>query len=235
MLAASLLFGIIVCFVLPIAGLIYLMIRKKGTGKAFIFGVLAFVISQLVIRIPILTLVLPQYVWFTILTMQPWNYGLFLGLTAGVMEEGARWIAIRFFLKERTDIEHGLAFGLGHGGIEAMILVGLNLVASLVMVIVGQGALLPATPFMAFLAGYERLFTIGFHVGASLLVMYGIREGKAFRYLIAAIVLHTIMDAAIIILPAVYKVNSIGIEIYGTIVALITLAAGIYFYCRKNK
>ncbi len=235
MLVVSLLFGIIVCFVLPIAGLIFLRIRKKGTGKAFLFGMLAFTISQFVIRIPILTLLLPQYAWFTILAMQPWKYGIFLGLTAGVMEEGARWIAIRFFLKDKTNIEHGLAFGLGHGGIEAMVLVGINLVVSLIMIIVGQGDLLPATPFMAFLAGYERLFTIGFHIGASLLVMYGIRVGKEIRYVIAAIILHTVMDAAVVILSAVYNVSSVGIEIYGTVMAVITLALGIYVYCRKDN
>ena len=233
MLVVSLIFGVVVCFFLPIIGLIFLMIRKKGTGKAFLFGVLAFTISQFVIRIPILTLVLPQYAWFNILSIQPWKYGLFLGLTAGVMEEGARWIAIRFFLKGRTDLGHGLAFGLGHGGIEAMVLVGLNLAAALIMIIVGPGALLPATPLMAFFAGYERLMTMGFHIGASLIVMYGIRVGKEFRYLIAAIVLHTIMDAAVVVLSAVYHVGSVGIELYCTVVGIITLAAGMYLYCRK--
>ncbi|MDE6063803.1 MAG: YhfC family intramembrane metalloprotease, partial [Lachnospiraceae bacterium] len=105
MLAAGLLFGSFICFVLPIGGAVVLMRRKKGAGKTFLFGMLAFIVSQLLLRLPLLQLVLPQYAWFAVLQLDPWRYGLFLGLTAGLFEETARWIAIRFFLKEKTNIE----------------------------------------------------------------------------------------------------------------------------------
>ena len=61
MLLASLFIGIIVCYGLPIAGLVLLMRRRKGAGKAFLWGAAAFVVSQLLIRIPILQLVLPNF------------------------------------------------------------------------------------------------------------------------------------------------------------------------------
>ena len=144
MLLFSLIIGMVICYGLPVAGLVILVRKKKGTGKAFCWGALAFVVSQLLIRIPILQLALPQFTWFSMLPLYPWVYGLFLGVTAGLAEESARWIAVKCFLKEKRSFEHGLAFGLGHGGIEAMLLVGPNMIAGVVMTLAGQSTLFPA-------------------------------------------------------------------------------------------
>lgn len=235
MLIAGLLFGCLVCYGVPVGGMLILLGRKKGIGKAFLLGMLAFAVSQLGIRIPVLQLLLPRYAWFHVLQLYPWAYGLFLGLTAGLFEEGARWIAIRFFLKDRTDLEHGLAFGLGHGGVEAMILVGLNLIAGLALILAGQGALFPATAKTVLISGLERLYAMAFHVGASLLVMRGVRKKRTAGYLAAAVVLHTVMDAAIVILPAAFGAGIAEIEIYGAAVGLLTLTAGVLVYCRAAK
>ena len=179
MLLFSLIIGMVICYGLPVAGLVILVRKKKGTGKAFCWGALAFVVSQLLIRIPILQLVLPQFTWFSMLPLYPWVYGLFLGVTAGLAEESARWIAVKCFLKEKRSFEHGLAFGLGHGGIEAMLLVGPNMIAGVVMTLAGQSTLFPADWGSVLTAGAERLFAVAFHTGASLLIMYGVREGRA--------------------------------------------------------
>lgn len=235
MLVLSLAFGIAICYLAPIMRLILLMRRRKGTGKAFLMGALAFIVGQLLIRIPILQLVLSQFVWFAVLPLHPWGYGLFLGLTAGLFEESARWIAISCFLKEKRCMEHGLAFGLGHGVVEAMLLTGSNLIAGIVMVLAGQGALFPADAWNVFLAGAERIFAFFFHVGASLLVMYGVREGKAVRYWTAAVALHTVVDAAAVILPAVFGIGAIGIELWAAAVGGTTLVLGILVYCRGEK
>ncbi len=227
MLITGLIFCVIVCFVVPLGGLVLCARRKKGVGKAFFVGAAAFVVSQICVRIPILQLVLPQYAWFAIMQLNPWKYGWFLGLSAGIFEEVARWVCIRFLMKEQRTLAHGLAFGMGHGGIEAMIFVGINVVVCLGMLLGGQGALLPLGPWDAFLAGGERLYAIGFHVGATLLVLKGIRAGKALRYLISAIILHGLLDAAIVILPGVYGVGQMGVWLYGALAGVLTLAAGL--------
>ena len=100
------------------------------------------------------------------------------------------------------------------------------------MVIAGQGALCPDGVKEIFLAGGERLYAIAFHVGASLLVLYGICMGKTVRYLLGAIALHTLLDAAIIILPSIFGVGQMGIWIYGALGGVLTLAAGIWV-CRR--
>ena len=237
MLVASLLTGIFICFGVPAVGLVVLLGRhqKKGVGLAFLWGALAFFVSQVVIRIPILQIVLPGMAWYAVLQMDPWAYGLFLGFTAGLFEEGARWIAMRLLLKGKTERVHGLAFGLGHGGIEAMLLVGINFLVILVMVLAGQASLFPLEAGGVFLSGVERLYAMAFHVGASLLVMHGIRRGRQVLWLGIAILLHTLMDAAIVILGNVFGVCVMGIELFGAVSAILTLALGLGVYAREKK
>ena len=227
MLLISLIIGIAICFGLPIAGLIFLMRKRKGAGKAFAWGAAAFVVSQLLIRVPILQLLLPNFAWFGAMQLYPWAYRLFLGLTAGLAEETARWIAFRYLLKGKHTLEHGLAFGLGHGGIEAMLLVGLNMIAGAVMTLTGQAAQFPADSGSVLVAGAERLFAMAFHVGASLLILYGVRTGRGLWYWILAVALHGVLDAAVVILPAVFGVGVLGLELCVAVVGSLTLALGI--------
>ncbi|MEJ5200433.1 MAG: YhfC family glutamic-type intramembrane protease, partial [Anaerolineae bacterium] len=66
------------------------------------------------------------------------------GLSAGVCEEGARWVALRFFLKRTRGWRSALQFGAGHGGGEAIIfglLVLANFVTMLVLRAQGGAAL----------------------------------------------------------------------------------------------
>lgn len=232
MQAAGLLFGIGICFGVPIGGAVILLRRKKGTGRAFLLGALAFTVSQLLLRIPLLQFVLPQYAWFTVLQLNPWMWGIFLGLTAGLFEETARWAAIGFFLKGKQEWEHGAAFGLGHGGIEAMVLVGIPLLFAALQMFAGKGALLFGGAGSLFIGGLERLFAIAFHTGASLIVMCGIRKRKVL-FLLAAILLHTLLDAAVVVLPAVFGTGIVGVETFAAVMAALTLLIG--SRCDKQK
>lgn len=233
MLSVSLVIAISICYGLPIAGLALLMRKRKGALKAFVWGAAAFVVSQLLIRIPVLQLVLPNFGWFGVMQLYPWRYGLFLGLTAGLAEETGRWIAVRYFLKGQDSLEHGLAFGLGHGGIEAMLLVGPNMIAGVVMALAGQAAQFPADWGSVLVAGAERIFAMAFHVGASLLVMYGVRRAAGLWYWALAVGLHTVLDAAVVILPAAFGWGILAIELYAAVLGGFTLAFGIRLYRRR--
>lgn len=229
MLIFSSIVGILICFGIPIGGAILVRKRKKGIWKAFFFGLLAFTISQFCIRLPIVTYILPQFGWFAVMSMNPLVYGLFMALTAGLFEETARWIAMRF-LMERT-IYDGLAFGLGHGGIEAMGTTGLHFVTVLCMSLAGQGVFLSVSAGGLFTAGLERFFAITFHVGASLIVMYGLRTGKSGRYLLAAILLHTLSDMGAS-LPGIFGTGILAVELYFAVIAVVVLGIGLSCYLR---
>lgn len=88
----SLLIVILICFGIPFGGMIIIGRKQKGVWKFFLAGLVAFTVSQICIRIPVLNLVLPHFAWFKAMQENAWLYGLFLGLTAGLFEEGARWI-----------------------------------------------------------------------------------------------------------------------------------------------
>ena len=63
-------------------------------------------------------------------------YALYGGLMAGLFEETGRFLAMKFLLKkEPTEAKPGVAYGLGHGGVEMAIIFGLSMISTLTMAI----------------------------------------------------------------------------------------------------
>lgn len=223
--------SVAICFLLPMGSFIYFAIKNKKIPKAFIIGMIVFFISQILIRIPILTYVLPNTIWFIKLSMNPYLYGVFLGLTAGIFEEVGRFIAFKFMLKKNHEWEDGISYGFGHGGIEAILITGISLLNLLIGCIMINNGTLPQNADIlykqclslngttAILGGLERLFAMSIHIGLSMIVLYGVRNRKNM-YLLVAILLHTIVNAPIVILPQVFNVGIIGVEIYIFVCAL---------------
>lgn len=242
MIVLSLLFTVLVCFGVPLGGMLLARKRFQGRWGLFLAGALTFFISQICLRLPLIQFVLPNFEWYLVLPFHLWHLGFFLGATAALFEEVARWLAMRV-LKRRGRLEPGLgngfAFGLGHGGIEAVFLVGINALVMLVMTVLSPGAspvgMFPLEAGKMLASGVERLSTLAFHVGASLIVMYGIAARKEARYLLLAFVLHTVTDAAVIILPTRFGVGIMAMEICIAVFGGATLAIGIILFTKKRK
>ncbi len=139
---------------------------------------------------------------------------LVAGVSAGVCEEGARWIVLRFFLQRARGWRSALQFGAGHGGSEAIIfgvLVMVNFIAMLALR--GQMSTLPgltpemaeqaraaeaaywATPwYLPIVAGCERLFAITMQIAFAQMVMAAFTRRQPV-YLALAIGAHTVVDA----------------------------------------
>ncbi|MEZ4335402.1 MAG: YhfC family glutamic-type intramembrane protease [Sandaracinaceae bacterium] len=99
-------------------GLAVWLRRKTRVGYALLgAGALVFVASQ-VVHLPLnwaLGQVLPNehgLLWVTAIAV---------GLSAGLCEELARWVAIEWITRRVRDTEHALMLGMGHGGVEALI------------------------------------------------------------------------------------------------------------------
>jgi uncharacterized membrane protein YhfC len=86
------------------------------------------------------------------------------------------------------------------------------------------------TAFDAALTGIERIMAVGAHIGMTVIILTGIKKNRSFLYLIIAILVHTALDAPIVILPKVFGVGTLGVEIY---IALFT--AGLIIYTIKAK
>ena len=183
-------FALLVSLILPLLISIFLIVRNKAYFKSIIIGVLTFLIFQVFTRIYIIQVILPTQVWYILFTYQyPVLYAFLLSLTAGLFEEIGRYIMMKFILK-KMELKHALAFGIGHGGIEAMLFVGF----ALIMV---NPAMIDTQNLM--MSGLERLSAIIFHCGFSVLVYQMVFKGKKY-HLILSITLHTLFNFISVIL-----------------------------------
>lgn len=146
-----------------------------------------------------------------------WVLGAAAGLSAGVFEEVARYLALKYWLKKDAHPLLPLKYGIGHGGVEAFLL-GLLALFALVQILVlggdGLEALIPpeqidlaraqiatywAVPwYHSLLGAVERISAMAFHIGASLLVYKSVRS-KNLWYLVMAVVGHMALDAFAVI------------------------------------
>lgn len=211
---------LLVTLVMPIVvWIVYVLKNKeKKVGGAVVLGAAGFFVMQIVIRVPILNAValLPGYVEFV--TGHYVLYCLILAFTAGLFELIARYVVAKILAKKLT-FEHGIAAGLGHGGIEAVVLIGMTYVNNIlysVMIntgtfdtVVAQAAalgvdtstllmlkeqLISSSSFLFLLAGYERVLTVIFHVAMSLLVCYFVSRKKDLVGIGICLVAHTMID-----------------------------------------
>lgn len=211
--------------------------------KSFGAGVLIFIVfSQILEKLLHLAVIAPSGThvkW----SANPYVFALYGGLAAGIFEEIGRFFAFKVLVKKHHRYNNGLSYGLGHGGIEAILIGGFSAVNSLLVYSMVQsgkldqllGAHLPseqitliknqfanATIWLYAAGGMERLFAIALHIALSILVLYGVRQ-KQFKYVIYAILFH----AAVNFIPGLYQAgvftNILYIEIFLFSIAVLSI------------
>jgi uncharacterized membrane protein YhfC len=230
----ALILSIGICFFIPLGGLAYFVVKDKKVIKSFFIGVFIFFISQVVIRVLLIDYVLPKAGLYVNMYSNPWMYAIFLALSIGLIEELGRYIGFRYILKNNRTYKDGITYGLGHGGIEAILVTGISCIVILVGSLLGNDIYTGLTPIDAFMAGFERLSAISIQIGLSIIILYGVRENK-IKYLFLAIVIHTLINVPIIITPKVLNVGIMGIEAYIFIWAIILGGFAIYAKRLYNK
>lgn len=182
---------------------------------------------------------------------QPFVFGAYGALAAGVFEEVGRYVAFSFFLKARRQWKDGMAFGIGHGGAESIVIAALPFSQLMVIAImINNGAfaqiegLLPeeassairqsltATDSYLFLVGgMERVFAISIHIALSMMVLYGIAAGKGIQFLIIAIAFHSGVD----FLPALYQAGVVDLAVTEAAVGGFSGASLFIIYIVRKK
>src|SRR5579863_6120709 len=109
--------------------------NKLAVGwKYFWFGALVFLVSQLLTRLP-LAIVLQNTVLAPLLrssTAVTWAWLLILAVTAGLFEEVGRYVGYRLFMRREPKIwSKAVMFGLGHEGLESMVVLGVGHILTL--------------------------------------------------------------------------------------------------------
>ncbi len=214
----------------PTGLVIYFYKKQRISVPAVLVGALMFFVFQVITRIPALAVIQNQ-TWFKDFAAQNLILtGILIAFSAGLFETAGRFIGLRFLLRKKLDRKNGIAYGIGHGGIEAVLLVGLSYIGNIVYsIFINAGAvsselvpqLLSTPPDWFLAAGIERVFTILFHIAAALLVTYGIMYNKKI-YILYCLLLHTLVDGVAVILQ-IYKLPVWGIEGWVAVVGLLSL------------
>lgn len=213
----------VVCTLYPV---VLLLIWRKKTGArvapffvgAGTFVLFALVLEQLLHSVcilgngPLAQAIRGNTVLFVL-------YG---GLAAGIFEETGRFAAFKL-LKHHDDRESAITYGIGHGGIEAILIVGMNmLVYAGLSILLNQAGttdvgviggadgptvsflggadplllstLQSITPASCLFATWERVVTVLFHIALSVLVFAAARRPGMLWLYPTAILLHACVD-----------------------------------------
>jgi uncharacterized membrane protein YhfC len=160
------------------------------------------------------------------------GFGILAGLSAGFFEEGARYLVYRVWLKGVRRWKEAVLFGVGHGGIEAMVLGGLALYAFFQATAYRNADLAELVPagqlelakaqieaywsapwYLALMGAVERLFAMIIQISLSVLVFQAVLRRK-FLWWFLAVGWHTAVDAV-----AVIGIRSWGVFITEAVLA----------------
>jgi len=255
MVSSGTIVSMIVSFIIAIGTPIFLLVFFKKRYKISLI-VLLIGMATFFLFASVLEGLLHSYllVWNTSTKQfleNPWLFMLYGGLMAGIFEETGRFIMMKLALKKYREWKDGLAFGLGHGGIEAILLVGVNSIVMLVFAfMINNGTfdsllineqtreamapikaqLTSGSSFIIFLGGIERLSALAIHLGLSILVLYSIRSRK-IMFLFLAILIHAFFDFP----AALYQAGVIkNIYLVELLIAIIAVGS-IYWVVKSRK
>jgi len=213
----ALVFSLLACFVFPIVLCIVFMKKTRPGPLPLIMGILVFIVF---------VFVLEQLMHYAFLVAIPatktlfennvWLYATYGAFAAGIFEEGGRFLAFSVFLKKKREWKHGITYGIGHGGIEALLLAAPGVLNSLIytfmintgtfdaliktqpkatadLLLQARDTLLTEASWMFALTGVERICAICFQIALSVLVLYAVYK-KRYIFIGLAVLIHAAID-----------------------------------------
>lgn len=211
---------LLIALILPVVLLIVYALKNKGQGvvAAWFLGAAGFFVMQIIIRTPILSFLGMSKGFNDFAVNNYLLYIIILAFTAGLFEVVGRY-AVAKLLKNKLSYKAGVAAGLGHGGIEAIVLIGVTYInnilyafminSGMMNTVIEQSAAmgvdtmqlyavvdaLVETPSYLFaLAGYERLLTMICQVAMTLIVFYCVSEKQDIKGIGLCLLFHTLLD-----------------------------------------
>lgn len=235
--------------------LVFVAQRRLQVGwRFFAYGSLIFILFQLVTRIP-LVLVAQTFVgpWIQLSTALAMGWLAILALTAGLFEEVGRYVGYRWLMKRDTKTwNKAIMYGMGHGGIEAILLIGVgNLitVAGLASIPGTVGTLSPeqqdllaqqlapiyALPdWIPLLGGWERLWAVIFHVALSVMVFQVFRHNN-IRWLWLAIAIHALANFVVVGVGSFFQLTGLSSYLIPQALMFFLVLASLWFIWRCRE
>ena len=183
----------------------------------FILGAICFTVSQPLFRIPILNYLQGTTKFLLFYRLNPMLVGILIAFSAGIFEEGFRFIFRSFISKPvKLGILEPIIFGLGHGLAEAFIILG---------------PVIFRVPLSSLYVGIiERFLAIILHIGLTVIIWNGFQLNKKYKYLGIAILVHGLVNSLIPIL----SFSQYWIILIESSLALIDICIIIYIYKSKK-
>lgn len=238
---AGMAFQFLISILLPVFLIVYWRRKGKFSWRVFWSGVGVFILFSQIMEAGLHALMIDPTGPSLKMTDSPFLYALYGGLAAALFEELGRFLVFLLLLKHSREFGDGVSFGIGHGGIEAVLIGAIGAVNALVYAVMinngtfeGNLNMLPPeqvsqlkermleTGFSSYLlAGVERTAAIIMQVMFSVLVLFGVRSGE-FKYVLYAIGLHLFIDFFV----ALYQVGTIkNIWVVETLIVVFALVS----------
>lgn len=230
------------CVLLPVIALLVVARKYFLQGRAIFFGIGAFLLFALLIEPMVTNLVLGT---FSILTESAAGSVIYICIAAALFEETARYASFVLLHKYDRGLGTALNYGIGHGGAQAIFLVGLSMFANATTANMLNGGQLagmtegmaqeniaaleqtiqlylstPPTQYLA--AGVERLAVVPLQIALSVLVYLAASKKSSIWFYPLAILLH----AAVKVPAAMYEYAAIE-HIWVAVGLTMLLSAGV--------
>ena len=227
-----LLIGALYGLLFPVlAGLIW-QSRTKCAGVSYFGGAFCFIVFAFMLeQIPHYFFLASESPVSEVLRKNALLYAVYGASMAGIFEETGRYFGFKVLLKKKKHKSNSIAYGIGHGGLEIVLLMGIPylfyFLAVKGIVPAGSAAVLQAASMsreMILLAMGERLSAFLLHIGLSILVFMAVRRKGKFLMFPLAVLLHILAD-----LPAgLYQAGALPLYVTEIITAVFAIAVFIY-------
>lgn len=241
---AAIITVIILAAAVPLGTMVFLH-KRGGTWAAFLIGAGTFLLFAMILERLFHALILFSGAG-AVIQGNIWLYGLYGGLAAGLFEETGRFLAFQFALRRRQDRITSLAYGIGHGGMEAFLIAGLTMVNNLILGLTYANAealspeiaamveTLLTTPAGMFLwSGFERLSAMALHMALSVLVFASVHTGRRRLYP-AAVLVHAGVNFAAVVVNSYLPVAATELLILALTAGSALWAARVYKNLSQN-
>ena len=258
-----LIIGTVIFLVVPFVIAIIWKIKKKERFTTILTGAVCFLLFAIILEKPIQTsIIAPDHALSRFINARPVLWAFIVGLFPGVFEETGRLVAFKTVLKNRKNRETGISYGIGHGGFEIVFVLGMMYITYIMYAVMinsgtfgtvvdqvkasGPDQIDQVYLVAKTLADYsladlavsiaERILAMMFHIGASILVFYSVRD-RSRRWLYPlAIIAHTVMDGIVgLNMKKVISLSTWGLEAVIGIGSVIIFFGAYFLLYRKDK
>lgn len=244
---AGMIFALCVSVGIPFIMLAIVCKKTHVRASIFFIGGATFFVSALVLEQILHSVVFA--VSGDVITGNIWLYGLYGGLAAGLFEETGRWVTMRYVMKGKLSLPGAMVYGIGHGGVEAILIVGMTSVNNLLTAfMINSGAIegtlsqldeatrsatvdqlsalwtLPSYQF--FLGGVERIFAMVLHFALSVIVYQAVRQEKK-SYWLLAFGIHAFVDFITVVTANYWNILFVELLLVAMVAGAVWLAVAL--------